>query len=281
MKRLVNSLFISVIFSTGITYFACADDINSGKKLIESPDNSQNVINNANNQSTLDYQGYQNRIPEGLPKPVLVADDPPGNFIPPDDWGFKGGGPGAKPKLMIMWNLVEYLDLDEDAATTFFPIFNKHNEKRDELMHKHRELITDIINKVDNESVSVKELSAMLDQFDRITESIDEAHESYLEEAKEVLNDRQYVKLVIFNDKLKLDLFNRYSSRGFSSKKPSLDNVTGSEGDQEPQLDAGKNFRRNIESEKRKFEDLQKLLHNQQEQIEKQQKQIEELMKRK
>ncbi|MBN1291975.1 MAG: hypothetical protein JXB48_09060 [Candidatus Latescibacteria bacterium] len=281
MKRKIYMFFFCIIFIMGIMSLSSADDKNPGKKLIDNPVESDEVKVEEEKPSMTEFHGFQHPELSGSRMPVLVGNEPSRNFIPPEEWGFKPGEHGNKSKLMIMWNLVDYLDMDEDTATNFFPIYNKHNEKRDELMKKHWELVNKIIDNVNNQSISVKELNNLINQLDKLNESIQEARESFLDDAKDVLNDRQFIKLVIFNDKLKKDLFNRYSSRTFSPRSPMDDDQTEDGIKQENRLNMDNNFRRNMESEKLKMDELQKLIHEQQQQIEKQQQQIQELIKKK
>ena len=82
---------------------------------------------------------------------VLLVQNDHSDFFPPGERRFKS-------RLMIMWNLVDYLDLDEDTAASFFPIFNEHSQKRLKLTEQHRELVAQIISDVEVESVSMSAL---------------------------------------------------------------------------------------------------------------------------
>ena len=129
-------------------------------------------------------------------------------------------GRGYKSRLMIMWNLVDYLNLDEETAKNFFPIFNEHTKKSDQHTKTHKELVNKIITEVEKEDISVRELKALVDKFEDIEEQNQKEHKVFLEKAKKILDDRQYVKLVIFKDKLKKDLFGKFSSRRYNMRNP-------------------------------------------------------------
>ena len=137
-------------------------------------------------------------------------------------------GRGFKSRLMIMWNLVDYLNLDEDTAASFFPIFNEHTQKRDKLTKSHREIVNQIITEVEKEDISTGELTTLVDKLEDIAEQNHNERKEFLEKAKKILDDRQYVKMVIFNDKLKKDLFGRFSSRRNSFRSP-VESIKGYE----------------------------------------------------
>lgn len=130
-----------------------------------------------------------------------------------DEFGADSGEHGQRTRQMIMWNLVEYLDLDEETAARFFPIFKQHNKKRTELTRQHREIVSKIVADVSDESVSSNDLKALINKFEETAASIEKERIAFLEKSRKVLDYRQYVKLVVFNDKLKRDLFNRFSRR--------------------------------------------------------------------
>ena len=127
-------------------------------------------------------------------------------------------GRGFKSRLMIMWNLVDYLNLDEDTAASFFPIFNEYTQKRDKLTKSHRELVDQIVTEVEKEDITTGELTTLVDELEELAEQNNYERKAFLVKAKKILDDRQYVKLVIFNDKLKKDLFGRFSSRRITGR---------------------------------------------------------------
>jgi hypothetical protein len=188
---------------------------------------------------------------------------------PMDGMGMDPREHGNKTKFMIMWNLIDYLHLDDDTIAKLFPLLNEETQKREKLMDAHRKLAEQIIAGVDSESVSISELKSLVKKLDDINESLHRERMAFLEKAKKILDDRQYIKLVIFNDKLKKDLFNRFSERHLNAEMPGMKSLDGNKEDI-PQKDDNK-----------KLEELQKIVKRQRMEIELQQKQIESLSKAK
>ena len=199
------------------------------------------------------------------------------NYYESIPWGEHKSERGFRSRLMFMWNLVDYLDLDENTAESFFPLFNEHTKNRDKLTKRHRELVTQIVDDIEDESVSLSELKDLVKELEEIDISLRKDREMFLKKTKGILDDRQYVKLVIFDDKLKKDLFTRFSSRSYTNRSPM--------GDVEITQKSRENvfnemFRKNTESEINKMEEMQKMLEEQQKRIEAQQKEIQKLLEK-
>lgn len=184
------------------------------------------------------------------------------------DFGPYSGERGYRSRQMIMWNLIEYLDLDEETAAVFFAIFKEHNKKRHDLTGQHMKIVSKIIADVSDESVSSKDLKALVKKHGETSASIEKERKAFLEKSRKILDYRQYVKLVVFNDKLKKDLFNRFSKRN-TSKERTLRNNSPSFSDK------NKN-----NSELKSLEEVRKVLETQQRKIEEQEKQIQKLQDR-
>ena len=185
----------------------------------------------------------------------------------------EAGEHGYRSKLMIMWNLVDYLNLNEEAAADFFPIFNDYSQKREKLTETHRALVQQIIDNVEKESFSVGELKNLVQKLEETDDSLRRERAAFLAKSKKILNDRQYIKLIIFNDKLKKDLFNRFSSNRMGVNMP--------EGSEMRNPDTNRQDINIQNIDKKRLEELQRMLDQQQKEMERQQKQIEKLLKEK
>ncbi len=111
-----------------------------------------------------------------------------------------------KARLMILSRLVEHLDLEEKTATEFFPVYLAYMNNRNKIYHEHRELTREIAKRAEDESVPVAELRRELDRLGTYEDEIEKERKDFLKKAENILDDRQYIKLLIFNDKLKEDL---------------------------------------------------------------------------
>lgn len=130
----------------------------------------------------------------------------------------RGERNGFKSRLMIMWRLVDYLSLDEDTATRFFPLYREYMKTRESLMKDKRALTKKISKNADDESVPVKDLKKDIAKLFGNEKSLSDARKIFYKKSEKILSDRQYVKLIIFSDKLKEDLFSRFRTMRTSEK---------------------------------------------------------------
>lgn len=146
---------------------------------------------------------------------------------------FRGGfpfGPGGdesrgfKARLMIMYRLVEHLDLTEETATKFFPLYMTFLNDREKLMKEHREIIHSIVDGADNQSVSVRDLKKKIEEMKANEQAMYSQRNDFFAKAEKILNERQYIKLVVFNDMLKEDLLLQFrSDRRYDDSRSSQD----------------------------------------------------------
>jgi hypothetical protein len=116
----------------------------------------------------------------------------------------------AKMQMWIYSNLEKYLKLDEATSRRLKPIFIEYSETRGKLMREHSELSRRIMKDVEDESIPVADLKALMQRYKAITRSLWQDREKFYKRSEEILNDRQIVKLIIFEDKVKEDLFRRF-----------------------------------------------------------------------
>ena len=114
---------------------------------------------------------------------------------------------------MIAWRLIKYLALNENQSTKFLPDFIESNKIRIKLINERRKIVHATAKDIDDESVSIKNLQKQLARIEKIDKEIMKEHENFLKKSKEILDERQYIKLKLFEDKLKNDLFQRFRGR--------------------------------------------------------------------
>jgi hypothetical protein len=137
------------------------------------------------------------------------------------------GPPGGDPQNQQheaqfrewIWNNFQtFLKLDENTAAKFQPIFKEYGTIRGKLMREHNMLIRDIGKDVDNPSVTIRQLRDKAERLKQIDKSLSFEKEKYYQKAKRILNERQQIKLLIFEDKIKEDIFRRMEKR--SDERP-------------------------------------------------------------
>jgi hypothetical protein len=131
-----------------------------------------------------------------------VAAPPPGRpgGPPPDD---------ARTRMWLFENMVKYLKLDDSASKRFQPIFLDYSEKRGRLMREHFEVTHKIFKAVDNDASPIAEMQTLTQRYKVLNRSLWQEKERFLKRSEEVLDARQMVKLTIYEDKMKEELFRR------------------------------------------------------------------------
>lgn len=118
-----------------------------------------------------------------------------------------------KMRAMVIWKLIEYLDIDEDQSAQILPILKETSEARYKLIKEHRGIIRKISENVDDKEVSIKELNKDVEKLEKLNEEMIKIRKEFIEKSEKYLDERQYIKLKIFEDRLKADLFRRYRDR--------------------------------------------------------------------
>ncbi|MBT4483532.1 MAG: hypothetical protein HOC71_07625 [Candidatus Latescibacteria bacterium] len=119
---------------------------------------------------------------------------------------------GSKSRLMVMYRLIDYLDLDEETETKFLSAHLDFTNKHDKFHNEHRELIKTIAEQADDENVTVSDLKKKVERLKFLEKSKEAEREKFLKKSKKILDERQYIKLIVFNDKFKQDLIARFRS---------------------------------------------------------------------
>lgn len=125
-------------------------------------------------------------------------------------WRLDGPPPdNAKTRMWLLKNMVKYLKLDDSAEKRFQPIFLDYQEKRSKLMQEHFEVTRKISAAVDNDLSPITEMQTLVQRYKVINRSLYREKERFLKRSEEVLDARQMVKLTIYEDKMKEELFKR------------------------------------------------------------------------
>lgn len=256
-------LFLSLLFVYGnICPVLAVDKVNKPVTV----ENSESFINDEKGLSDNDWEligesdGFAVSDMNGdteqrLNLDNLYAEAPIPNFY----FGAQDKGSNSTPrqrdgfdfKLMIMYKLVEELKLDEKTATTFFPVYLAYTNDRDNLMRERSELSRKISQDADNDSVSIRNLKTTVEKLKKNEKSTDDLRETFLKKASSILDERQYIKLIVFNDRLKEDLMARF--RPGMRNEESHKEFDKTREQQEKQMKSFQEYRKKAEeAEKRK-----------------------------
>ncbi|MHB9030406.1 MAG: hypothetical protein ACYC9O_16695 [Candidatus Latescibacterota bacterium] len=124
----------------------------------------------------------------------------------------RGAAPKPDEPRHFRWmfaQLKEYLKLDDATSKRFEPIFLEYFKSRGQLTKEQMTLMHRIYQDADNRSSSVKDLQEMTQKYRAVNRSLWQARETFYRKSGEILDERQAVKLIIYEDKVKDDLFQR------------------------------------------------------------------------
>lgn len=157
---------------------------------------------------------------------IAIAQEPmePPFGPPKEDGFFRPRRDEPKMRKFLYRNLEKYLGLDEAASKRFQPIFIEYGEVRGGLMREQHETYRKIDAVVDNESTPLADVQALAQKYSSIHKSLWQEREKFLKVSKKILTPRQMIKLLIFEDKMKEDIFRRM--RKDDSNPPELPNFT-------------------------------------------------------
>lgn len=121
---------------------------------------------------------------------------------------FKGGDDRKPPstekvermrkriETMKMWKLTQVLDLDEQRAAELFPVLNRYNKKRLDVMKRMRENMRKLRGTVD--SAPEDELQVLIRNLRDAHAELKAVNEEELESFRGLLSVREFAKFVIF-----------------------------------------------------------------------------------
>ncbi|MDP2982205.1 MAG: hypothetical protein Q8O92_02600 [Candidatus Latescibacter sp.] len=138
---------------------------------------------------------------------------------PPGE-GPRGQEHEAQFREWVWSNLQHFLNLDENTGSRFRPVFQEYSAVVGKLMREHNGLIRSIDKNADNLAVPISEMRERAQRLTEVKKALIIEREKYYQKAKAVLNERQQIKLLIYEDKVKEDIFRRLGKRS-DSEKPS------------------------------------------------------------
>ena len=113
---------------------------------------------------------------------------------------------GKNMKVMMKWQLTEYLDLEESQAEKFFPKMNTHEK---ELKSINKEIIglkNKLEEQINSGTASKQENARVIQKIKELEKRKIEAKYQYLGSLDGVLETNQVSKLMVFDKKFKKSL---------------------------------------------------------------------------
>ena len=110
-----------------------------------------------------------------------------------------------KIEAMINWRIVEYLELEEKTSNKLLPLMKEYNEKRHSLFVEQRQVVERLMELSEKEEITRNDAKSELKELDKFYDEINDNRKSFFKKAELFLDDRQYIKLKIVEEKMKSD----------------------------------------------------------------------------
>jgi Spy/CpxP family protein refolding chaperone len=153
---------------------------------------------------------------------VLIASvawaQPPGpGFGPGPEGGPTRERIRERIKTMKIWKLTESVGLTSEQSQKFFPIYNMHQKKLEELDVKRDDIVNRLERATGDSQTSDKEIGELTKSLNDIPRQVLEERDKFYKEISPILPLRQQAKLMVFEERFKqrLQQFVREVRRDF------------------------------------------------------------------
>jgi flagellar motility protein MotE (MotC chaperone) len=104
-----------------------------------------------------------------------------------------------------IWKMTEFLDLDTDQSTQFFPRLKEHEKRIREIQDKQREIMMEICRETDNEAsqISQADIENYAQKIAKLEKNIINEKETFINSVGDILSERQQAKFIIFENKFR------------------------------------------------------------------------------
>jgi hypothetical protein len=103
-------------------------------------------------------------------------------------------------RMLRMWKLTEFLNLDEKTASLFFPILNKYDNERENLMKERREAVRELRKALRAEKIDPKNLTTLVDRINKVNDEFIGLSRREQAELFKVLTLEQQAKYILFRN---------------------------------------------------------------------------------
>lgn len=116
-------------------------------------------------------------------------------------------------RLMRMWKLTEYLNLDEETSVKLFPILNRYDDQRLALNEERVGVLKDIKTELDKEAPDEKKLGELVAKAEELHLKMEKINQDERNELKKVLSVKQQAKLLLFYRNFDYELYRMMRER--------------------------------------------------------------------
>jgi len=133
------------------------------------------------------------------------------------------GGPaglyGQHMKMMSMWKLTEYLDLNEQQGDKFFPSMRAHRQGIQKIQAAEKAIFIEYKEKIaSGAEISPGEISAVLEKIQKLEEKRLKARMQFVRDSEKILSPAQQMKLLMFEGHMKKQIYDKMGEYDKSRK---------------------------------------------------------------
>ena len=121
-------------------------------------------------------------------------------------------------RMLRMWRLTEFLNLDEKTAARFFPILNRYDNERENLIKQKRKTLLKLREALRAEKTDPKTLAKLVDKVNRLNDAFINLSRREQAELSKVLTLEQQAKLLLFKSEFEKRL-GQMLRRSFSKRR--------------------------------------------------------------
>jgi len=127
-------------------------------------------------------------------------------------------------RMLRMYKLIEFLDLNEEDSARFLPLLKQFEKKQEVFRERQRELSQQLKKAVDSETITEKELKKLHKEYLDQERKTQKPRDEFRKKASEILTIKQQIKLDIFDqhfrENIKEILRDRESQRYPRGREP-------------------------------------------------------------
>ena len=101
-------------------------------------------------------------------------------------------------RMLKVYRLIEFLDLNEDMSTRFLPLFHQYEKRQAEIREKQLKLGHELLEALQQENSSETKLKKMYREYLDLETSTQKSRDDFRKKAEKILTTKQMIKLGIF-----------------------------------------------------------------------------------
>lgn len=108
-------------------------------------------------------------------------------------------------EALRIWKMTEFLDLDTEQSTQFFPRLKEHENIIHEIQKKQRDMMTEIYKEIDKEDsqISQADIKTYAHKMAEAEKEIVKEKERFINSLGDILTEKQQAKFIVFENRFR------------------------------------------------------------------------------